>query len=301
MAESKGSQEAKQAEPGASGAEGSRSRERRRWRPYVGAFVAVAAVFAGSALIGAQVRAGKASTVEVPTGVATSGPDTLSIPVHPTVPVTLTVFEDLRSRESRDFAREYASTFDSMLASGQVQIAYRLVTQSDARLGGTGSAQAANAAACAQDQGRDQFRGYVEELWRVQPDPSSDSFASASYLEKLAHKVKGLRAADFEPCVQDRAHQGWVAKSQHDFAASGLGDVPVVEINGQVVPGAKDKLTPAKLRALVAQAVKQAEGGAGSAAQGASPAPSVSPSAKGAAKASAKPSGSAASSVSPKG
>ncbi|AEW97045.1 putative integral membrane protein [Streptantibioticus cattleyicolor NRRL 8057 = DSM 46488] len=272
MAQSKGAQGTQaQGEPAASGTAGARH-PGRRWRPYTAAVVAVAAVFAGSAAIGAHVRSGKTTAFKAPSGLPSAGPESLAIPVRPTVPVTLTVYEDLRSRASRDFARAYAPTFDALLRSGQVQLAYRLVTQSDTEHGGTGSAQAANAAACAQDQGKDQFRDYVAELWRKQPDPSSDKFASGAYLIRLAKKVKGIQEAEFTPCVQERDHQGWVRRSQQQFAAAHLGDVPVVDVNGRTYSVTGDKLTPAKLRKLVAAAVKQAQGTTPSAA----PSPSAS-------------------------
>jgi protein-disulfide isomerase len=277
MAESKGSQGADgQTEHEAPGTAGPR-RGWSRWRPYTAAVVAVGAVFAGSALIGAHVRAGQASTVKVPSGLPSTGPESLAIPIKPTVPVTLTVFEDLRSPVSRQFAQSYEPVFDQMLRSGAVTIAYRLVTQSDAKYGGTGAAQAANAAACAQDQGQHQFQSYIDELWRKQPDPSKDTFASATYLEKVGKKVKDLDASQFVPCVQDRDHEGWVSQSEKDFLTARLGDVPVVQINGRAYSAAKDDLTPQKLLSLVQSAAQQAAAQP-SPSSSAAPAPQASPS-----------------------
>ncbi len=259
MAESKGSKDAKgQNEPTTSGAAGARRTGWSRWRPYSAAIVGVAAVFAVSAVIGAHVRAGEANVIKVPTGLPSTSPDNLAVPIKPAIPVTVTVYEDLRSPASRDFALKWNPTFDNLLNSGQAEIAYRLVTQTDVQQGGTGSAQAANAAACAQDQGKDQFEKYVALLWKKQPAVSDDTFASGVYLERLGHKVKGLQASLFVPCVQSRDHHGWVEASQKDYVKNGLGDVPVLDINGTVVNPVQDKLTPAKLRKLVAKAVAEA-------------------------------------------
>src|SRR4051812_43274401 len=95
----------------------------RRLRPYVGTVVVLAVVFGGSAVIGAHVRAAKADKIKAPAGA--TGTDGLALPVRPTVPVVLTVYEDLRSPASKAFAQRYRTTFDQLLASGQVQINYR--------------------------------------------------------------------------------------------------------------------------------------------------------------------------------
>ncbi|MGW7007836.1 DsbA family protein [Streptomyces sp. NPDC054933] len=290
MAESKGSQGATgQVEPTASDTTGPRGGW-RRWRPYSAAIVAVAAIFVVSAVIGAHVRAGKSTDIKPPNGVPSAAP--LSIPVNPGVPVTVTVYMDMRSPQSRAFAESYASTFDKLLNSGQARIEYRLVTPTDARLGGKGSAMAANAVACAQDQGKDQFEAYVKQLWKHQPAQEHDKFASAAYLEKLAEKVPGLpkteklQASEFVPCVNSDDHGGWVIASQKDYQKAGLGDVPVLQINGQTVSPAKDGLTPAKLSALVEKAAAQAAG-------------QPSPSASASSSASARPSASAPAAATP--
>jgi Thioredoxin len=244
-----------------------------RLRPYVGTVVVLAVVFGGSALIGAHVRAGKTDNVKVPTGAAS--PDQYALPVRPTVPVTITVYEDLRSPVSKAFAAKFHDTFVALLDSGQVQLNYRLVTPTDASDGGDGSLEAANAAACAQDQGR--FKQYVDQVFRVQPaEVSDDALASQKLLKSLSRKAHQIKAANFVPCVQGMDHEGWVKKSQQEFTASGYTSVPVVDVNGTVVANGEaeaEKLTPAKLRALVKKAVAQA-----AAARTASPSPSGSPS-----------------------
>ena len=299
MANSKGPQAAGTGpvEPTASGTAGPRRHGWARWRPYTAAVTGVAVVFGISAVIGAHVRAGKTTEVKAPTGVSSASP--LAIPVAPSVPVTLTVYEDLRSPASKVFAQSYADTFAALLATGQVRIDYRMVTSVDATAGGHGSAMAANAAACAQDQGSKQFVDYVKQLWKHQPsDVRDDRFASESYLEKLGRKVPKLDDSSFVPCVHSSDHEGWVAASQKDYLAAGLGDVPVVQINGRAVSPARDGLTPARLTALVRQAAaEEARAQAASAAPEASvsPAPdtSAAPSARPSAAASAAATGAA--------
>jgi protein-disulfide isomerase len=256
MAESKGSQDAKgQDKPTVSGTAASRRTGWSRWRPYSTAIVGVAAVFAVSAVIGAHVRSGEANVVKVPTGVPSAAPGNLAVPIKPAIPVTVTIYEDLRSPASRAFDAQWNSTFDNLLNSGKAEIAYRLVTPTDAQQGGTGSKQAANAAACAQDQGKDQFEKYVALLWKKQPPVSQDKFSNAGYLERLGRDVRGLQANMFVPCVQSGDHDGWVDASQKDYVKAGLGDVPVIQVNDVTIDPAQDALTPAKLRKVIDQQV----------------------------------------------
>jgi protein-disulfide isomerase len=243
----------------------------QRLRPYAVGTTAMVVVFGVSAVIGAHVRGNKDNKVSEPSGAVAavqpqdsaspsptaspSGPK-LGIPVHPTVPVTVTVYEDLRSPDSKAFHEEYEATFQQLLATGQVEFQYRLVTASDKQYGGTGALVAANAAACAQDQSR--FTAFVGEVWKHQPtDPKNDALASESLMKELAVKAGKIKTAGFDPCLEQRDHEGWVDKSQQDFAKSGLGSVPVVQINGVAVQGVHSTLTPAKLRAQVLKEAKR--------------------------------------------
>lgn len=239
-----------------------------RLRPYAVAVAAMVVVFGISAVIGAHVRAGKDDKVSAPSGAVaaaaqpgaspspTAGGPLLDIPVKPSVPVTVTVYEDLRSPDSKAFQDEYGATIQKLLAGGQVQFQYRLVTASDKTYGGKGAQVAANAAACAQDQGR--YSAFVEQLWKAQPaDPKDDALASVKLMKKLAHKAGKIKADTFEPCVEQRDHEGWVIKSQQDFAASGYGDVPVVLIDGVPVKDVRTSLTPQSLTSQIQAEVKR--------------------------------------------
>jgi protein-disulfide isomerase len=258
MAESKGPRDAHgQTDPKASGAVGPRRAGLARWRPYTAAIVAVGVIFAAAAMIGIQVRSGQGGDVRVPTGVPSDDPHAIGI--NPAVPVTLTVYEDLRNPQSRIFYQQYNATIDNILNSGLARVEYRFVTSVDKQYGGDGSAMAAGAAACAQDQGKEQFVGFMKELWSHQPERRHDRFAGETYLEKLAKKVKHLDASEFAPCVHNKDHIGWVEASQKDYLHRGLGKVPVVQINGQTVYPLADKVSPAQLEQLVRQAAAKAQ------------------------------------------
>jgi protein-disulfide isomerase len=228
----------------------------KRWRSYAGTVLVLGVVFGGSAVLGAHVRSEKQHEVKAPAGA--SGEEQLAVPVKPTkLPVTLTVYEDLRSPESKAFASEFGDTLAKLVATGQAEIDYRLVTPTDTENGGAGALAAANAAACAQDVGR--FRKFVAQVWAAQPaDVQDDALDSDSLLMKLAKKTRGVDEARFVPCVQGGDHDGWVRSSQEAFAAAGFTKAPVVQLNGETVTdpsGGVSGFTPARLAELVDKAV----------------------------------------------
>lgn len=244
-----------------------------RVRPYAMSVVVMAVVFGISAVIGAHVRShkddkvkepsGAAGPAVVPTGPAAPTPSTtdtpsgpkFDVPVRPSIPVTVTIFEDLRSPESKAFHDQYGPVLTSLLTTGQVQIHYRLVTASDQKYGGDGSLKAAAAAGCAQDQSR--FTAFVDEVFKNQPDPKTDSLASEKELRELAKKAHKIKMPAFLPCIEQGDHLGWVSKSQAGFAAENLGDAPVVEINNVPVKDVQGSLTPQKLRSMVLAEAKR--------------------------------------------
>ncbi|GLW18910.1 hypothetical protein Stsp01_56530 [Streptomyces sp. NBRC 13847] len=223
---------------------------RRNWRLYGITAVGFGLVCAVAAAVGQAARAHEGTAVNTPKyAVGPSGGTKLDLPDRPTVPVTLTVYEDPRSPQSREFAQRYADTFSRLLASGQLQINYRLVTQSDKQYGGSGAAEAAAAAACAQDQKR--MVPFMEQIWQHQPAPAHDAFKDRKLLSDLAKKAGKINHDAFQLCVDRNERKGWVAESQSAFAAAGLGEVPVVRINGRPLPVPTDRLTPGKLTSLV--------------------------------------------------
>jgi hypothetical protein len=241
-----------------------------RLRPYAIGIMAMVVVFGGSALIGAHVRSTKDDKISAPSGAVgaawippgtaptssaspspsptptPTGPN-FAVPVRPAVPVTITIYEDLRSPDSKAFAIEYQDMLAQLLTTGQAQLHYRMVISTDKQYGGHGAQIAANAAACAQDQGR--FDQFVEQVFNNQPDPHTDSLANETLIKKLGRKTGKLNLGKFDPCVEQKDHEGWVLAAQRDFLASGVGtSAPVVQINGVTVHGVLD---PQRLHTLV--------------------------------------------------
>lgn len=220
---------------------------------------AVAAVLAIGAVIGVAVAdhdsGSSDSSAPVATPQGATGEGNLIIPVGATdAPSTLTVWEDFRCPACDAFEKTFTPTIHKLQDNGQVLTQYRLVLLIDGNLGGSGSLNAANAAACAQDQGR--FRAYHDVLYANQPDEQDDAFADKDTLIKLADKVPGLSGPAFSACVHDGRHDSWVRKSDNAFNDSGFNSTPTILLNGKNVFGASSNLTPDSLQRMVQQANK---------------------------------------------
>jgi protein-disulfide isomerase len=233
--------------------------KRKRTLMVAGGVVVVLAVAAGIGVIVADHNSGSggsdaAGAVTAPHGA--TGKDNLVIPVGAAgAPSTLVVYEDFRCPACDAFEKTFTPTVHSLEDSGATHTEYHLVTLIDGNLGGSGSLNAANAAACAQDQGR--FRAYHDVLYDNQPDEQNDTFADKNTLLTLAGKVPGLRNAAFTSCVDGGTHDAWVKKSNDAFGAAGFNSTPTVLLNGKNVYGSGSvPLTPAALRQMVRAANK---------------------------------------------
>ncbi|MFJ8695214.1 DsbA family protein, partial [Streptomyces roseolilacinus] len=269
-----------------------RAREKRRRLVLVSA--AVAGVLGLAAVIGviAANTGGKGDTagkgpVTAPSGA--TGEDQLVIPVGaPDAPATLTVWEDFRCPACAMFENTFRDTIHELEAAGQLRTEYRLATLIDGNMGGGGSLNAANAAACAQDAGK--FSAYHDVLFANQPEEADDAFAKDAKLFELAAKVPGLDTPAFRSCVTGGTHDGWVNASNEAFRAGDFRGTPTVLLNGEPIFPTKgnEQISPANLRKWVAQANKGKKPGT------ATPSAGASASAPGAAPQSAPPSASEA-------
>ncbi|MFI1729583.1 DsbA family protein [Streptomyces acidicola] len=226
--------------------------ERRRRVLIVGA--SVVCVLGLAAGIGAlAANAGKDGADEAsgpvvgPSGA--QGKNGLVIPVGKDgAKATLTVWEDFRCPACKSFEDTYRSTIHRLTAAGKLKVEYRLATLIDGNMGGSGSKNAANAAACAQDAGK--FPAYHDVLYRNQPPETEDAFAKDAKLVELAKKVDGLDTPAFRRCVEDGTHNGWAVKSNEAFQKGDFGGTPTVLLDGKNIYQ-DQSMTPSKLKQMV--------------------------------------------------
>ncbi|MEU2270780.1 thioredoxin domain-containing protein [Streptomyces olindensis] len=234
-----------------------KSAEKRRRALLVGG--AVVAVLGLAAVIGVvAANAGKddggeaSGPVVAPSGA--QGKDGLAIPVgKDSAKSTLTVWEDFRCPACKSFETAYRPVIHELTNAGQLKVEYHLVTLIDGNMRGSGSRNAANAAACAQDAGK--FPAYHDVLFDNQPPEIDDAYASTDKLIELAGKVDGLDTPAFRACVKDGTHNAWVDKSHQAFDKGGFSGTPTVLFDGKNIYQDRT-MTPAKLKQMVQEANK---------------------------------------------
>ncbi|MEV5428814.1 thioredoxin domain-containing protein [Streptomyces sp. NPDC052701] len=233
-----------------------RAAEKRRRALIVGAsVVGVLGLAAVTGVIAANAGKddGEASgPVVAPSGA--QGKDGLAVPVgEDGAKSTLTVWEDFRCPACKAFEQTYRSTVQELTDAGQLKVEYHLVTLIDGNMGGSGSRNSANAAACAQDAGK--FPAYHDVLFDNQPSETDDAYAGNDKLIELAGKVDGLDTPAFRRCVEDGTHNGWVAKSHEAFRKGDFSGTPTVLLNGRNIYQDRT-MTPAKLKQAVQEAAR---------------------------------------------
>ncbi len=234
-----------------------RSRDKRRRALIVGA--SVVCVLGLAAVIGVvAANAGKddgsesAGPVVAPSGA--QGKDGLAIPVgKESAKSTLTIWEDFRCPACKAFELAYRDTVHELTDAGQLKVEYHLATIIDGNMGGTGSRKAANAAACAQDDGK--FPAFHDVLFDNQPPETDDAYADEDKLLDLAGKVDGLDTTLFQECVKNGKHNSWVEKSNKAFQNGGFSGTPTVLLDGKNIYQDRS-MTPAKLKQMVEDANK---------------------------------------------
>ncbi|WP_367136006.1 MULTISPECIES: DsbA family protein [Streptomyces] len=235
------------------------SRSRRR-RTLIAAAVVVAVLGAGAGIAALVANSGggkkkePAGPLVAPQGA--TGKDSVTIPVgKPAAKSTLTVYEDFRCPACSQFENGFRDVVNELEQKGELKAEYHIVTLIDNNLGGAGSLNAANAAACAQDAGK--FSPYHDLLYKNQPPETDDAFGKKARLLELAGQVPGLDTPAFRTCVDDGTHDSWVKKSHEAFGKTSYRATPTVLLNGKsIYADQANPLTPDKLRQMVAEAAK---------------------------------------------
>jgi protein-disulfide isomerase len=168
-----------------------------------------------------------------PTGAVANG---LAIPFgsNQNAKVTLTIYEDFRCPYCKEAESMFNSIYTAQADAGKIKVQYHIVNLIDQNDGGTGSIQAGNAAACAQNVGNAKFKAYHDILYANQPDETDDAFSSNSLLISYAKQVSGLDSSSFESCVNSGKYQPWVKKNYSALSSAEGGSVstPDYLING---------------------------------------------------------------------
>lgn len=195
--------------------------------------VVIAAVLVGSAFLLSQSPSPK-------TGLTSPNPAAVTFPANlamsdrtlgdPNATVTLDVYSDFQCPGCGQFAREYEpKLIDAYVKTGKVKLVYHdfVVVDSIPPVGNE-SRDAANAALCANDQGK--FWQYHELIFWNQPASEKTGAYSQARLLDMGRMVPGLDTNKFDSCVKDGTYNSQVLSAK---APAGVNSTPGIFVNNK--------------------------------------------------------------------
>lgn len=197
-------------------------RRRKERRIRVVALLAVLVVVAGGTAF--AVLRSKAST-QGPVPVAASGPGGGIVLGPKTGQVAvLNIYEDFQCPFCAAFEKASGPTIQAAVSAGKLRVVYHPVS-----FLGQESVRAANAAACASDEGK--YLAFHNELYANQPAEGTGGYTIPDLIN-LGLKA-GVTSSSFAKCVTTMKYSGWVNAVQQDFDSSGYKGTPTVVLNGR--------------------------------------------------------------------
>lgn len=146
--------------------------------------------------------------------------------------VTVVVFADLRCPYCEKFYTDTESQIiKDYVDTGKIKFAFR-----DYAFLGPASTVAANAAECANEQGK--FWEMYNYLYKNQPPETDTSMYTVDNLTQIAGTL-GMKTDQFNSCLSANKYQKNVDQDLADGQKAGVTGTPATFINGQIIMGAQ--------------------------------------------------------------
>ena len=203
------------------------------------AFVVIAAVVIGAAILISQ-QSGNGSgaivapTVVTPSNIPTDG-RTLG---RADAPVTVDIYGDFRCSACLVFTTggTEQSLVDNYIATGKAKLVWHDRLIIDEGLGGNTSRDAANAAFCAADQGK----FWTMHDWLYANSAETSTAFTAARLSDIGKKA-GLDMSKYQPCLDAGTHDAAIVAA-NKVASATINSTPTLYVDGTVI-GTAGRLT----------------------------------------------------------
>ena len=256
---------------------------------YSVAAVVIAVVVIGGAILLTSGKGGPAGgDLASPVAPQPSNLTPASVPANgltlgdPNAAHTIDIWEDFQCPNCRNFAfTEEPQLITNYVANGKAKLVWHDWIIIDAGTGGHESLDAANAARCANDQGK--FWLFHDWLFTNQYSEGSGAFTK-DRLKAIGAQMGGLDLAKFDSCVDNGTHNQDV-KNQSAKPPAGASGTPTVVVDGTLVASydyatvaaALDKALGVTPSPSVSASASASAGASASAVPSASPTPTASP------------------------
>ena len=139
---------------------------------------------------------------------------------------TIDLYEDFQCPICNQFEQAQGAYLHSLITDKKARVVFHPLS-----FIGPESVRAANASACAADQGK--FLAYHDALYANQPAENSGAWTT-SYFQTLALGL-GISSPDYDKCVQNQDYMGWVKNVADEGAKRNVNSTPTVYINGKEI------------------------------------------------------------------
>lgn len=152
------------------------------------------------------------------------------------------LWEDFQCPICQQFESVNSAYVNSLVADKKAKVVYHILS-----FIGPDSIRAANASACAADEGK--FLPFHNALYAAQPKENSGAWTNSALVG--IGKSIGLTSSAFASCVNDGKYSSWVAQVAADGVKKKVNSTPTVFVNGKEINRNTDYFSAPNFKAAV--------------------------------------------------
>lgn len=157
------------------------------------------------------------------------------------VPV-VDIYEDFQCPICQQFEKLNGDYIESLVTSKKATVVYHTLS-----FIGPDSIRAANAAACAADEGK--FLSFHRTAYANQPAENSGAWTNEALI--VLGKAAGISSKKYVTCVSSGQYAGWVANVASAGAKANVNATPTVFVNGKEIDRKTEYFSADKFKAAV--------------------------------------------------
>jgi protein-disulfide isomerase len=174
------------------------------------------------------------TTAKIPAAVSAN--DGYGVVLNPNATPRLDIYLDYQCPICKNFEIINGGYISEIAASGKAKVVVHPMT-----FIGAESILAANAAACAADEGK--FLDMNMALFQNQSGSENSGLWTGDYMKRLGNSI-GLKSKSFENCVTDGTYVDWTKNVAKASADANVNSTPTVKINGKEIYRKKTNSDP---------------------------------------------------------
>lgn len=205
----------------------------------IGVIVAVTAIM----VVPTVISKNKPVSQEIPSTVTSENGYAIAFNTDLTGVPVVDIYEDFQCPICQQFEGLNGEYINSLIADKKATVKFHTLS-----FIGPESVRAANAAACANDEGK--FVAMHLGLYANQPSSENSGAWTNDGLIAIA-KASGITGKSFTDCVKSAKYEGWVGKVAEAGSKAGVNSTPTVFVNGKEIDRNTEYFSADKFKAAV--------------------------------------------------